>query len=230
MPASGAKSGFGTLIELSDGGGTPVFTPIAEVVSIKAPGGKRTMIDATHMESPDGCREFIGGLLDRGEVEIGINFINTNATHTDLIANLHQTTAANVFRTYRIVLADGATTFTATVSTTTWTASGAHSWNTVQPVFFTTSGTLPSNVTAGKFYFAKRLSSTTFSIHPTSADAIAGTNAVSSSGGSGTHTVCSGTTFTFSAGTSDFDPQIPNDDKISATVRLKVSGNVTITP
>lgn len=226
MAETGATSGYGAVIGLSNDGTPAVFTPIAEVVAITPPGLSRTMIDATHLASPDNCREFIGGLIDSGEFSIDINFILTDSTQADLIANLHQTTAANVMRTYRIALPDKVTGTTATFSTTTVSAGAV---NTTEPVKFTSTGILPTPLT-GRVYWAKRLSGSTFSIHNSPAEAVAGTNAISCSGGSGTHTAWTGTKFTFKAGTSGFSPTMPLDDKISATVTFKVTGAVTVTP
>jgi predicted secreted protein len=72
MSASGAKSGFGTT--LSVGGA------ITEVVSVGGPKQTRTAIDVTHMASDNGYREFIGGLVDGGEVTCELNFIKSVAT------------------------------------------------------------------------------------------------------------------------------------------------------
>lgn len=234
MAASGAHSGYGSVLQLSDNGGTPVYTSIAEVVEIGGPNLEREMIDVTHMVSDDAAREFLGGLVNGNEVQIKINYIPTNATQADLLTSIQDTTdagtrlATDVIRKYRIVLGDTGTGLTATVSTTTWTTS-AHGYNTSQPVRFSTSGVIPTGITAGKLYFAKRLSSTTFSIHPTDADAIAGTNAVSASGGSGTHTVASGSMFKFDAGVSSIKPTSTISTQITADVTFKVSGLPTLT-
>lgn len=227
MTASNAVSGYGTLIELSDGGGTPVWTPIAEVVSITPNAKTRKIIEATHLSSPDGVREFIGGLVDNGEVDMVIHLIPTDATVADLISNSQNTNGVAAFRSWRIVFPDFVTQTTATVSTTTWTCATA--LHTVTPVRFTTSGALPAAITASKVYFARRLSSTTFSIHTSAADALAGANAVSSAtAGSGTHKVWTGTVLTFSAATQDFNPAIPLDDKMTCNVKLKITGKATV--
>ncbi len=234
MSASAAKSGYGSVIQLSDNGGTPVYTSIAEVLEIGGPEMDRTMIDVTHLVSDNAAREFLGGLVNGGNVTMKLNFTK-DATQTDLITAIQDTTdtggrlATDVIRKYRIVLGATGTGLAGTVSTTTWTTA-AHGYNTSQPVRITTSGTIPAGVVAGKLYFAKRLSSTTFSIHPTDADAIAGTNAVSASdGGSGTHTVTSGAMFKFDAGVSAIKPLAPIDDRVTADVTFKVSGLPTVT-
>jgi hypothetical protein len=186
------------------------------------------------MESDDGYREFIGGLPDGAEVTFGLNFLAANATQTDLLTNLADQTdtgayaSTDVIRHWRMVFVSSATSsYTATVVTTTWTTA-THGWNTGQPVYFGTTGTLPSNVTAGVLYYIRRLGSATFSLHPTSADATANTNAISSSGGSGTHTVYSGGSFLFDAFTIGYEPNAEIDDKVGLDVTLKITGDVSI--
>lgn len=233
MAASVAKSGFGTLIEKSDGGSPAVYTPIAEVYNIKAPSLSRDTIDVTHHESTAGWREFIGGLPNAGEVTLDVNFLPANATQTAQTTNL---SSSSPFNTYRIVFSDLADTRTVTADAATdrFTTATNHSWNTAQPVQFSTTGTLPTTtpqIVAGRFYFAARYDADELKLYPTSADAIADTNQITIEGaGSGTHTIKSGTTWTFSAMCAGFEPEAPIDDKLKVTIKLKVSGTNTITP
>lgn len=224
MSATAAQSGYFTTLQLSDGGGTPVFTTIAEISSISGPNLSRSIVDATHMQSDDGAKEFIGGLIDGTTFTCELNFVPTDATQADLLTQI--AAAAPVARTYRIVLPNQAGAKTFTASTTTFSAT-AHGFNTAQPVQFSSSGTLYTGLTVGKFYFAKRTASGTFTVHLTTADAIAGSNAISVSGGSGTHTVYTGTTQTFTALVENLSPKYPLDDKISATVTFKVTNSMT---
>lgn len=73
MAASGAKSGFGTTLTV---GGTAV----TEIVEIGPPGLERNMIDVTNMGSDNAAREFIGGLLNGGEVSVKLQFKASVAT------------------------------------------------------------------------------------------------------------------------------------------------------
>ena len=75
-----ARIGHSTLFKIGNGATPEVFTTVAEVTSITPPGMTRDAIDATHSESPDGWREFIGGLKDGGEVEIAMNYVPGSAT------------------------------------------------------------------------------------------------------------------------------------------------------
>jgi hypothetical protein len=86
-----AISGFGVTFKQGDGEDPEVFASIAEVKGISGPGYSLDMIDVTHLNSPGGFREFIGGLIDGGEITFDINFIPSNPTHnpaTGLLADL----------------------------------------------------------------------------------------------------------------------------------------------
>lgn len=75
-----ARIGHGAQFKIGNGATPEVFTAVAEVTSITPPGMSRDAIDATHMDSPDGWREFIGGLKDGGEVELALNWVPGSAT------------------------------------------------------------------------------------------------------------------------------------------------------
>jgi predicted secreted protein len=78
--ATSARIGYGTLFKIGNGATPEVFTTVGEVTSITPPGMSRDAIDATHEESPDGWREFIGGLKDGGEVSLELNYVPGSAT------------------------------------------------------------------------------------------------------------------------------------------------------
>ena len=80
--ATSAISGFGTLLKIGDGGGTEVFTTIAEVTDISGPGLSMDTMEATSHSSTAGWKEFVAGLLDAGEVTFSVNFLITNATQS----------------------------------------------------------------------------------------------------------------------------------------------------
>jgi len=91
-------SAFGTLLKIGDGGDPETFTTIAEVSSISGPGLSLDTIDVTHHSSTAGWREFVGGLLDAGEVSFDINYTPTDATHdasTGLIKDMVDRTVRN---------------------------------------------------------------------------------------------------------------------------------------
>lgn len=83
-----AKIGYGNLFKVGNGATPEVFTTVAEVTNITPPGISRDSVDATHMQSPEGWREFIPGLKDGGEVELEINFVPGSATTLLLMAEI----------------------------------------------------------------------------------------------------------------------------------------------
>jgi predicted secreted protein len=106
-----AIDAYGTLLQSGDGGSPEAFTTIAEVTDITGPGLVQDPLDVTSHESPGAFREFVGGLLDGGEVTFTINYVPTAATHdasTGLIADM----IARIIRNYQLVFPDvGATTW-----------------------------------------------------------------------------------------------------------------------
>jgi hypothetical protein len=108
MAASSATIGYGAILKKG-------ATAIAEVVSISGPGLSRDTTEVTHLTSDDNAKEFIGGMVDGGEVSFEINYLPGNTTHQTLITDLYTTGAA----TYTIVLTDGSSsewTFSAIVT------------------------------------------------------------------------------------------------------------------
>lgn len=67
-----AITAYGALIERSQNGTT--FTPIPEAKGIALPSTSREYIDATHLQSPGGFREYVRGLKDLGEISFPANF------------------------------------------------------------------------------------------------------------------------------------------------------------
>ena len=77
---------------------------------------------------------------------------------------------------------------TYTFSGTTLTST-THGYSTARAVRFQSTTTNPTGVNEGVTYYVRNLTANTFSVHPTAGDATANTNAISLSGGSGTHYV-----------------------------------------
>ena len=96
-----AMNAHGTLLKLGDGGGSEVFTTIAEVLDISGPGLARGVLDATS-HSSGGWKEKIAGIKDGGQVSFDINWVPNNATHgssTGLISFFE----ADVARNFKLV-------------------------------------------------------------------------------------------------------------------------------
>lgn len=75
--ASSAKKSYGTLFKQGS-------TTIAEVTNIGEVGPECETIDVTSFDSPNGWREFIGGLKTGGTLSIDMNFIPGNSTQQGL--------------------------------------------------------------------------------------------------------------------------------------------------
>ena len=86
--------------------GTEAFTTIAEVTNISGPEFQLETIEATHMESTDGFREYLASLRDSGEVSFDLNFLPGNANQKGLTDDL----VAGVRRNFKIIWTDAAST------------------------------------------------------------------------------------------------------------------------
>lgn len=102
---------FGTQLERSDMAETdPTFSAIANVGSITPPGTSRETLDVTAHDSPDGWREYLGGLKDGGEFSAELNYDPTE--HDTLLEDYED----DVPRDYRFVFPDA--------DQTTWEVKG----------------------------------------------------------------------------------------------------------
>lgn len=99
-----ARIGLGTKFGIATVLAPTAFTDLAEITSVTPPPIKRDIIDVTHMDSPDGWREFIAGLKDGGECSMDMNFVPGSGTDDLLIAMQIETEA----RPCRITFPNGA--------------------------------------------------------------------------------------------------------------------------
>jgi len=116
MPATQGTSGFGSLLKIGDGGGSEVFTPIAEVKSITGPSFSLETIDATHMASPEGHREILPSFKSAGEVSFDVNFLPGIGTQAQIFTDWQNRTLRN----FRVQFPDESNTswgFSAYIST-----------------------------------------------------------------------------------------------------------------
>lgn len=102
MP-SAAKRVYGTLFKKGS-------TTQAEVTGIGEVGPDADMLDVTSLDSADGHREFIAGLVNSGELPITMNFIPGTATQATQQSDLKAGTSG----TYSIVWTGSAETWTFT--------------------------------------------------------------------------------------------------------------------
>lgn len=95
--------GFGTTLARSNMAGSPVFTDLAGITNISGPGISREVLDVSAHDSPDGYREFLGGIKDPGEVSLDVNY--DPKVHDVWMDDLDDT----VPRDYIITYSDGST-------------------------------------------------------------------------------------------------------------------------
>ena len=104
-----AISSFGTLLKIGDGGGTEVFTTIAEVLDISGPGLSLGTEDVTSHSSTGGWKEKVPTLLDAGQVSFDVNFVPTGATQS-YSAGLVKDMVNKTKRNFQIIFPDSTTT------------------------------------------------------------------------------------------------------------------------
>jgi hypothetical protein len=104
--ATKAKVARGTKLERGDGGGTEVFTAIAEIRSISGPGESVPTSDASSLEST--AAEVVPGLFDGGEVTFEMIHVGSNPQQQGLRADM----VAGTLRNFKLKFPDHATTMT----------------------------------------------------------------------------------------------------------------------
>lgn len=106
MPDDKVDIGYGIKFERSsDGTDTEgSFVPCGTIESLTPPEITRDTVEITHNESAGGYREFIGGLLDAGEVSLSQHFKPGDATEMAALAADLNNAEPNY---YRIVFKGG---------------------------------------------------------------------------------------------------------------------------
>lgn len=85
MAATEAQIGYATLLKLGNGSSPETFTTIAEVRDISGFGYTLDELEATHMESPNGYKEYVAGLKDGDTMTVACNMIRSNAIDTKVV-------------------------------------------------------------------------------------------------------------------------------------------------
>jgi predicted secreted protein len=75
MPDAAALFAQGTQLKIGNGADPEVFTTIYGCGPITGPGKSRDTVDVTTHSSPNGQREFIGGLRDGMEISCDVNWV-----------------------------------------------------------------------------------------------------------------------------------------------------------
>lgn len=92
---------FGIALERSDMASTPTYAAIGNVTSVSGPEIERETYDTTAHDSPDHWREFIGGLVDPGELTLELNY--DPSIHDTLVGDFQD----DVARDYRMIFPGG---------------------------------------------------------------------------------------------------------------------------
>jgi predicted secreted protein len=93
-------SGFGAQFQRGDGEEPEGFEVVGEATSISGPGMDREVIDVSSHDSPERFMEYVGGMIDPGEVTFEVNW------DPDLHVGLVEDFQDPVPRNYKIVLPD----------------------------------------------------------------------------------------------------------------------------
>jgi len=93
--------GKGTLLQREDSPGSGTYTTVAQVRTIDGPSFDSEEIDVTNHDSPGNFREFIGGLLDAGEITGELILDPNDGTH-DASTGIYADMAARTVREWRI--------------------------------------------------------------------------------------------------------------------------------
>lgn len=76
-----AMIGYDTLYEIMDNTAEPpAYVAVAEVFNFTPGEATADRIDSTHYQSPGRSREYISGLIDRGEASVELNWVPNSAT------------------------------------------------------------------------------------------------------------------------------------------------------
>jgi len=99
-----AGIGFGaTFTRSSTGASGGTMSSIGEIISITPPSIKRDTIDATHMGSTGGFREYISGLRDGGEASAEIQYDPNGTAASAMVTDVEADTVGY----YEITFPDG---------------------------------------------------------------------------------------------------------------------------
>jgi len=87
MAVSEGDIGYGTLLEVRSGESTSdAYVEIAEVTDLTPPSDSVDEVETTHMQSPDGAKEFTPGLTDSGSMSVTINYVPGSETDEFILA------------------------------------------------------------------------------------------------------------------------------------------------
>ena len=98
-------SSFGTQLKIGDGGTPETFASVLNVGDIDGPDMSLDTEETTHHGSVDGWSEFIGTILNGGEVSTKVWYVPGEATH-DMETGLQADMINRVKRNFQLVYPD----------------------------------------------------------------------------------------------------------------------------
>ncbi len=228
MAASEAKIGYQTHLQVNDGSDN--YENIAEVVSISGLNLSRDTVEKTHLLSDDNAKEFIGGVVDGGELTFEVNYLPTNTSQQGLITKLYEEGTTHTFQIALPFFED--TQAISSIDTGTDVVTTAtHGWDTGTPVQITTTGSLPTSspqVEEGTIYYVDVASSTTFTLHTTNAASVAGTGDIDFSGAGSSNTIGAAQLWNFTGVVSGFEVTgMETSGKLTGNITIKATGKPT---
>lgn len=102
---SNATHGYGAVFAREDDTTAGTYNTVGEVTEITLPSASKDTVQVTHHASADRTHEFIGGLVDPGEVTITVNYDENDAEQELLVGDVY----AAGSHSYKITLANGVT-------------------------------------------------------------------------------------------------------------------------
>jgi len=216
-----------TLFQWGDGGSPEAFDNVAAVTGIDGPSLSVDAIETTDLDSSS--KTFIANIPDGGEVTLELNY-DPGATTHDKLNDYLDAGSVNNFQICFPNL-DATTVGVSSINTTSEqvTTSTAHGLTAGQPFEFTASAmpTSSPQVAADTTYFADYIDADTFTAHITNQNAVDGASAIDFSDQGTSVSITRGTKFGFAAIVTGCTPAAQVNDKLTASVTLKVTGAVT---
>lgn len=98
--------GYGTVLKVGDGASPEVFTAVAAVASLKAPGITNGKIDASHLSVTNRRKRYIVGMGELTVVTGRANYLPANATHKNAANGMLALANSGATNNWLIVFSD----------------------------------------------------------------------------------------------------------------------------
>jgi len=220
-----ASKTFNTEFQYGDAGSPELFKTVLGVMEITPPDGVSEPVEVTTHDSTRA--EWINTYVDEGEIPITGIFTN-EATATAVRGKL-----GGLLGNWQLCFPDWGTgsspTFTTDFAADDNLDSNAHGLTTGQPIRVSSTTTLPAGLSADTTYYVAWVSANEITLHPTNADAIAGSNTVDiTDDGTGTHSLEIGSRLSMAAIVTAYGLQPAGlRDALGQTLTIKITGAVT---